>query len=224
MTFELAVFHPDSVAIAQACKVSRIELCDNYQVGGVTPSIENFKYARRVFQGPIMVMIRPRAGDFICDDDLINQMVEEIKAFDNLGADGFVFGCLNADKSVNASRLELLVNASNKKLTTFHRAIDEIVDYESGIQVLINCGVSNVLTTACSANALQGKLMIESMINRFGAQLNFIAGGGVRSSNISELLLNSNINQIHSAAITQKENFIADEEEVRKIIEIVNYA
>jgi copper homeostasis protein CutC len=36
-------------------------------------------------------------------------MVNEIKAFDNMGADGFVFGCLNADESVNASQLEKLV-------------------------------------------------------------------------------------------------------------------
>lgn len=224
MIFELAVFNPDSVGIAQECKVSRIELCDNYAVGGVTPSVDSFIAARRIFQGPIMVMIRPRAGDFVYDDDTINQMVQEIKTFDNLGADGFVFGCLYDDKSVNASQLELLVNTSNKKLTTFHRAIDEVVDYEAGLQTLINCGVSNLLTTAGASSALQGKLTIESMINRFGTQLNFIAGGGVRSSNISELLTSSNITQIHSAAITQKENFVADEEEVRKIIEIVNYA
>jgi copper homeostasis protein len=210
MIFELAVFHPDAVAIAQECNVSRIELCDNYQVGGITPSIDNFSLARKNFDGPIMVMIRPQAGAFVYDDKILNQMLEEINAFDNLGADGFVFGCLNADKSVNASQLDLLVNASNKKLTTFHRAIDEVVDYEVGLQTLINCGVSNVLTTACSASALQGKLMIESMINRFGTQLNFIAGGGVRSNNVSDLLMNSNITQIHSAAITQKENFIAD--------------
>lgn len=222
MIFELAVFHPDSVAIAQACKVSRIELCDNYAVGGVTPSIDNFIAARKIFEGPIMVMIRPQAGDFFYDDDTINQMVQEIKTFDNLGADGFVFGCLTEDKSVNASQLELLVNASNKKSTTFHRAIDEVVDYESGIQALINCGVINVLTTACSSSALQGKFAIEKMINRYRNQLNFIAGGGVRNNNVSDLLLNSNITQIHSAAITQKENFVADEEEVLKIMQSIN--
>ena len=224
MIFELAVFHPDSVAIAQACNVSRIELCDNYAVGGVTPSKDNFIAARKIFEGPIMVMIRPRAGDFICDDDLINQMVEEIKAFDNLGADGFVFGCLNSNKSVNASQLERLIQSANKKHVTFHRAIDEVNDYEQGLQDLIKCGVKSVLTTGKMKSALEGKGVINQMINKYGNQLNFIAGGGVRSSNISELLLNSNINQIHSAAITQKENFIADEEEVRKIIEIVNYA
>ena len=222
MIFELAVFHPDSVGIAQACKVSRIELCDNYAVGGVTPSIDNFIAARKIFEGPIMVMIRPRAGDFICDNDLINQMIKEMKAFDNLGADGFVFGCLNTDKSVNASQLELLVKASNGKSTTFHRAIDEVVDYEAGLQTLINCGVNSVLTTACSASALQGKLAIEKMINRFGSQLNFIAGGGVRSNNVSDLLMNSNITQIHSAAITQHDHFIADEEEVLKIMQCLS--
>jgi copper homeostasis protein len=94
-----------------------------------------------------------------------------------------------------------------------------VVDYEAGLQTLIKCGVRNVLTTACSASALQGKLMIESMINRFEGQLNFIAGGGVRSANVSELLLNSNITQIHSAAIINNPDFIADKNEVMAIIE-----
>jgi len=219
MVFELAVFHTDSVVIAQACKVSRIELCDNYAVGGITPSIDNFIAARKIFEGLIMVMIRPAAGDFFCDDELLNQMVDEIKAFNNMGADGFVFGCLNADKSVNASQLEKLVKAANYKPVTFHRAIDEVVNYENGIQDLINCGVASVLTTGKMKSALEGKDVINEMIIKYGQQLNFIAGGGVRSVNVSELLLNSNITQIHSAAIINSPDFIADKNEVIAIIE-----
>ena len=207
MIFELAVFHPDSVAIAQACNVSRIELCDNYQVGGITPSIDNFSLARKNFDGPIMVMIRPQAGTFIYDDNILNQMLEEIKTFDELGADGFVFGCLTTDNNVDTLQLEQLVNAADKKHVTFHRAIDEVNDYEKGIQDLIRCGVTSVLTTGKMKSALEGKDVINKMIYQYGAKLNFIAGGGVRSSNISELLMNSNITQIHSAAITQNQNF-----------------
>jgi copper homeostasis protein len=77
MIFELAVFHPDAVAIAQECNVSRIELCDNYQVGGITPSIDNFSLARKNFDGPIMVMIRPQAGAFVYYDKILNLMLEE---------------------------------------------------------------------------------------------------------------------------------------------------
>lgn len=219
MIFELAVFHPDSVLIAQQCNVSRIELCDEYQVGGITPSIENFKYARRVFQGPIMVMIRPVAGEFVYDKSVINKMIDEIELFNNLGADGFVFGCLTSDKRVNASQLARLVDACIRKPVTFHRAIDSVLEYEIGIQRLIKCGVTSVLTTCQEANALQGKDKINEMILKYGSQLNFIAGGGVRSNNVVELLADTSISEIHSAAITDSINFIADKNEVQSILE-----
>jgi copper homeostasis protein len=219
MIFELAVFHPDSVAIAQACKVSRIELCDNYQVGGVTPSIDNFISARKIFTGPIMVMIRPQAGNFVYDDAILNQMLEEIKTFDELGADGFVFGCLTSDNNVNTSQLEQLVDAANYKPVTFHRAIDEVTNYEKGIQDLIHCGVASVLTTGKMKSALEGKDVINKMIHQYGTQLNFIAGGGVRSNNVEVLLRDSRISEIHSAAIINHPDFIADKEEVLAILE-----
>ncbi|MFM2156860.1 MAG: hypothetical protein RL516_1609 [Bacteroidota bacterium] len=218
MIFELAVFHPDSVAIAQACNVSRIELCDNYQVGGITPSMDNFISARKIFTGPIMVMIRPQAGAFVYDDKILNQMLEEIKTFDELGADGFVFGCLTSDNNVNTLQLEQLVNVANKKPVTFHRAIDEVNDYEKGIQDLIHCGVTSVLTTGKMKSALDGKDVINSMVHQYGTQLNFIAGGGVRSNNVEDLLHDSHISEIHSAAIINHPDFIADKEEVMKIM------
>jgi copper homeostasis protein len=218
MIFELAVFHPDSIAIAQACKVSRIELCDNYAVGGVTPSLDNFKLARKNFDGPIMVMIRPQAGNFFYDEIVFNQMLQEIKIFDGLGANGFVFGCLNSDYSVNASQLERLVQAASNKSVTFHRAIDVVNDYEKGIQDLIRCGVTSVLTTGKMKSALEGKDVINKMIHQYGTQLNFIAGGGVRSNNVEDLLHDSHISEIHSAAIINHPDFIADKEEVMKIM------
>ena len=218
MIFELAVFHPDSVVIAQACKVSRIELCDNYAVGGLTPSIDNFIAARKIFEGPIMVMIRPQAGSFFYDEIVFNKMLQEIKTFDGLGADGFVLGCLNSDYSVNASQLERLIQAANKKHVTFHRAIDEVYDYEQGLQDLIKCGVKSVLTTGKMKSALEGKGVINQMINKYGNQLNFIAGGGVRSNNVEELLHDSLISEIHSAAISNNPDFIADKDEVMEIM------
>jgi copper homeostasis protein len=221
MIFELAVFHPDSVVIAQACKVSRIELCDNYAVGGVTPSIDNFIAARKIFEGPIMVMIRPQAGSFFYDEIVFNKMLQEIKTFDGLGADGFVLGCLNSDYSVNASQLERLIQAANKKHVTFHRAIDEVNDYEQGLQDLIKCGVKSVLTTGKMKSALEGKGVINQMINKYGNQLNFIAGGGVRSNNVEELLYDSLVSEIHSAAISNNPDFIADKDEVMEIMKKV---
>jgi copper homeostasis protein len=148
-------------------------------------------------------------------------MLQEIKTFDGLGADGFVLGCLNSDYSVNASQLEILVQAASNKSVTFHRAIDEVNDYEKGIQDLIRFGVTSVLTTGKMKSALEGKDVINQMINKYGNQLNFIAGGGVRSNNVEELLHDSLIPEIHSAAISNNSDFIADKDDVMEIMKKV---
>jgi copper homeostasis protein len=163
-------------------------------------------------------MIRPQAGSFFYDEIVFNKMLQEIKTFDGLGADGFVLGCLNSDYSVNASQLERLIQAANKKHVTFHRAIDEVYDYEQGLQDLIKCGVKSVLTTGKMKSALEGKGVINQMINKNENQLNFIAGGGVRSNNVEELLHDSLISEIHSAAISNNPDFIADKDEVMEIM------
>jgi copper homeostasis protein len=146
-------------------------------------------------------------------------MLKEIKTFDALGADGFVFGCMTSDNNVNTSQLEQLVGAANHKPVTFHRAIDEVTNYEKGIQDLIHCGVTSVLTTGKMKSALEGKDVINEMIIKYGQQLNFIAGGGVRSNNVEELLHDSMIAEIHSATIINHPDFIADIEEVLAILE-----
>ena len=50
---------------AQDAGANRIELCENYHVGGVTPNIKFFEKSLEVSKTPINVLIRPRGGDFI---------------------------------------------------------------------------------------------------------------------------------------------------------------
>jgi copper homeostasis protein CutC len=70
-------------------------------------------------------------------------------------------------------------------------------------------------------SALEGKGVINQMINKYENQLNFIAGGGVRSNNVEELLHDSLISEIHSAAISNNPDFIADKDEVMEIMKKV---
>jgi len=45
---------------------------------------------------PVYVMVRPRGGDFLYTDLEFNVMCEDMRELDKAGADGFVFGILNA--------------------------------------------------------------------------------------------------------------------------------
>jgi copper homeostasis protein len=45
---------------------------------------------------PVFVMLRPRGGDFFYSDDEFEVLMENLQMMKRLGADGFVFGFLNA--------------------------------------------------------------------------------------------------------------------------------
>lgn len=77
---------------------NRLELCGNIGIGGgTTPSMGLFKQVKRASPNiPIMVMIRPRTGDFYYTFWEVDVMVEDIRAFKAAGAQGVVFGALDA--------------------------------------------------------------------------------------------------------------------------------
>ena len=75
---------------------NRLELCANLGLGGgTTPSIGLFKAVKKVSKGvPIMVMIRPRVGDFVYSALEMEVMLEDMRNFKSAGASGLVFGVL----------------------------------------------------------------------------------------------------------------------------------
>jgi copper homeostasis protein len=52
----------------------------------------------------IQVMIRPRTGDFVYDETEIQVMIEDLRLFKATGANGFVFGLLNIDGSIDEAK------------------------------------------------------------------------------------------------------------------------
>lgn len=76
----------------------------------------------------VQVMIRLRAGDFLYTDDEFKVMKDDIIALKSLSVDGFVFGLLDADGNVDASRTAELIELARPASVTFHRAIDMAYD------------------------------------------------------------------------------------------------
>src|SRR5436853_3825303 len=80
----------DSAAGAFAAErggADRVELCDNLLEGGTTPSAGSIKVTRRSLKIGLQVIIRPRGGDFLYDDNEIEVMGEDIRTAKDLGAD-----------------------------------------------------------------------------------------------------------------------------------------
>lgn len=92
----------------------RVELCDNLAVGGTTPSYGVIKAAVELakdYQAKVIVMIRPRGGDFVYSQQELAIMLEDIKCARELGVDGFALGALTSENQLDTKALKTLLDA-----------------------------------------------------------------------------------------------------------------
>ena len=143
----------------EACRrgTDRIELCSRLDLDGLTPSPELIRKVCRELTIPVNVMIRPRAGHFVCSPEEIERMKEEIVIAKKSGASGIVFGLLTPDAQIDVDNCILLAAVSSPLPVTFHKAIDQLSDPVTGVRQLKNIpGIARILTSGGKPTAREG--------------------------------------------------------------------
>lgn len=166
---------------------TRIELCENLAVGGTTPSFGTIKMCLEKLSVPVMVMIRPRGGNFIYSQDEFEIMQEDILQCKELRADGVVFGLLDSAGNIDEERTKLLVHLSKPMQVTFHKAIDEATNMLDCVAVLKRLGVDRILSSGGKKSALEGRELLNQMIELASPQLSIIVAGKVTTENFEEV-------------------------------------
>ena len=166
---------------------NRIELCDNLSQGGTTPSYGTIKVALSTLKIPVFPIIRPRGGDFYYTPAEIEVIKEDIKVCKSLGAKGVVLGILTADKKIDFKTLAEFMELAKPMEVTFHKAIDELEDPTLVIDDLINLGVKRILSSGTKPTALEGKDMLNKMIEKAGDRLTIVVAGKVTKENLPEI-------------------------------------
>lgn len=184
-----------SVAAANDGGAATVELCSAMQFDGLTPPRECIEAARSVFEPRgLMIMIRPRAGDFHYSVAEIETMKAEINGAAQSGADGVVFGALEADGRLDLSALGDLVGLSRSLglATTFHRAFDAARNRLEAVDTLIELGANRVLTSGVdwgkSGSALNGVSVLDEVIQAARGRIEIVIGGGVNPVNAPQVL------------------------------------
>jgi len=170
----------------------RIELCSAIELDGLTPRIDAVILARQAFKNRrgLIVMIRPRAGDFHYDENEIRLMLLQIQQVADAGADGVVFGALNKQNSAIAmntmKRLVSLCQRLNLQVG-FHRAFDAITNRHFAITQLIKLNIDRVLTSGTvwgdSNTALSGIRNLISIISSAQKNIEVVIAGSVNPLN-----------------------------------------
>ncbi|TXI63949.1 MAG: copper homeostasis protein CutC [Flavobacterium sp.] len=213
---EIACFNVESTLIAQKAGADRVELCADMSAGGTTPTIQMIQQARENLTIDLYIMIRPRGGNFVYSDLELEQMKSAIETIKKLGVNGFVFGILNEDKTINIEQNLALVELAKPFPCTFHRAFDAVSDYKKALEDVISCGFSTILTSGTFPNVIEGKEVLKQLVIKANNRIEIMPGGGLRSTNISELNETLKANWYHSSAITDGSE-IANPEEITQL-------
>ncbi|KAI1793089.1 copper homeostasis CutC domain-containing protein [Ganoderma leucocontextum] len=197
ITIEVCIDSVESAIAAQRGGADRLELCGNLGLGGgTTPSVGLFKNVRAAIFGiPVMVMIRPRTGDFFYSDAELETMKEDIRTFGDAGADGIVFGVLHKDGRIDMKRTRLLAEEAGKMQICFHRAFDmssqDVLTAHLDVSTVPQ--ISRILTsgqapTAPSSAALPRLRTLIRTASRMPASATILVGSGVNGHTIGPLL------------------------------------
>ncbi|HEX8779342.1 MAG TPA: copper homeostasis protein CutC [Rhodanobacter sp.] len=200
---EVAANSLASALAAQAGGAGRVELCSALELGGLTPSHASIAMARECLRIPLYVLIRPRAGDFLYNDDECEAMRRDIETCAALGCDGVVLGVLDADGGVDMQRCYELIAAAGHLGVTFHRAFDLARDPRRALEDVIALGCERVLTSGGQASALEGAALIRGLIEQASGRIALMPGAGVTVDNLAALASATGAREFHASAKRQ---------------------
>jgi copper homeostasis protein len=149
------------------------------------------------------VLIRPRTGDFVYSVEEIETILEDIEAARELGVDGIVTGALTPEDCIAVAETRAFVVAAGGLPVTFHRAFDMVADPSQALEELIDIGVQRILTSGRKSTALDGADVIAKLVDQAGDRITIVAGGGIRESNVREVIERCRVKEVHSRFIDE---------------------
>lgn len=196
MLLEICAATVDDVQAAKDGGADRIELNMGLEVGGLTPSPSLVRAAREIFTGEILVMIRPRSGDFCYSEAEKRILLEDAESLLGDGASGIVFGGLSSQGQVDRALCREMRKISQGRPCVFHRALDLVQDWRSSLEQLKDLGIDRVLTSGMQATAGQGQDLLRQFVT-VADPMAVVAGSGINPSNLESLAKATGCRQFH---------------------------
>lgn len=178
----------------------RIELCQNLEVGGLTPDISDIIYCVKELGIRTHVLIRPREGDFCYTQEEFREIEKDVLRCKMLGVHCVVVGFLTPKGKIDTDKTTRIVDLAHPMEVTFHRAFDEIKqDPIEALEDVISSGCTRILTSGCHSTALSGIDVITNLVKKSNDRIIIMAGCGVTPKNAKTIIDQSGISEIHGS-------------------------
>ena len=206
MIVEICANSVQSAINAEKGGADRIELCQNLNEGGTTPSDAAIKYCVENLSLKTMVLIRPRPGDFCYNDAEYEAIKQDVLICKELGVHGVVVGFLDKNLDIDIKRTAEIVKLARPMEVTFHRAFDRCRDWHIALEQIIECGCDRILTSGQRKTAPEGIGNLREIQKLAVGRIKILAGSGVNSQNVAELIRATGVGEVHSSCKHTIEN------------------
>ncbi|MCH5279406.1 MAG: copper homeostasis protein CutC [Christensenellaceae bacterium] len=192
----------DDVIQAYKAGADRVELNSDMFHGGLTPTLGELIVAKRETGMRIMTMVRPREGGFCYTDAEYKTALEDAKLLLSHGADGLVFGFLHSNGTIDRERTAVFAELTRSmgRESVFHRAIDVVPDWREALDILIELGITRVLTSGQEPDVSQATATVREMIEYADGRIQILPGAGITARNMDRVIAETGCTQIHLAA------------------------
>lgn len=180
----------------------RLELCRDLAVGGLTPDLAVARAVCGAVSAPVFAMVRSSAGPFHATPREVDALGRTIADLARAGVSGIVLGFLDRERRIDRAALSDLcaVAVAASLPVTFHRAFDEIAEFEPALESLIEAGVARVLTAGGLRSAWDGRDRLARLVALAGGHITIVAGGGVRADHVGALIEATGVREVHARA------------------------
>jgi copper homeostasis protein len=184
----------------------RVELCAGLLEGGTTPSPGNLTLSLEKLDIPVMVLVRPRGGDFLYSPRELDTILRDISFAREAGAHGVVTGALTKEGEVDAEAMKRVREAAESMSLTFHRAFDMIQNPFKALETLVELGVDRILTSGGESSVPEALDHLHALVQAAEGRISIMPGGGVRQDNIQEVVERTGVQEVHFTAFTHWES------------------
>lgn len=234
---EICAFNTQSCLIAEKAGAQRVELCDNPIEGGTTPSYGTIRQTRESISIKLYPIIRPRSGNYYYSADELQIIKKDIQISKEMGCDGISVGVQKINGEIDTEQMKRIVEWAGTMGVTCNRVFDATPDPYKALEDIIACGCERVLTSGQKTAAPDAGDVLRKLVLQSRGRIKIMPGAGVKSSNLKQLMKESGATEFHASARIVAPNpvtflnpavsdygnvYIADENEVRAMIEILN--
>lgn len=193
-------------------KADRIEFCRCLTEGGLSANRWVIKIAVKISKVPINVMLRPSSESFNYSEKDFNRMLKDAAFLEKTKVNGVVFGILNDNNEIDVARMQEIISKIPSKQKVFHKAFDEVKDFNKSLDVLKELKIDAVLTSAGSD--INNNLAILKQL-KDKKKLIIIGGGGINFNNIKNVSLV--VDEIHVGTTVRKNSSWSGTIDVNKV-------